>query len=50
VYNQIKRAIAPSLALGDLIAGWKTIAEGLAENHRKRTAQVERLFGDRKTS
>ena len=44
VYNKVKRAIEPRLALEDMIASWSDISKLLAENHRNRNSQLSKFY------
>ncbi len=43
-YHLIKQAVNPVLSLEDSIKNWKTIANDLSENPRKRGMQIQKMY------
>ena len=43
-FNQVKRAIEPSLSLEGMISGWNDISKLMAEGKRKRNTQLSQAY------
>jgi hypothetical protein len=44
VFHEVQGAIEPHYGLGQALKGWEEVQNGLAESHRKRKTQEQKIW------